>query len=341
VLTHRVVNWTLLNSVGALVVFAACSSSSDSEGGYFWPGAGGEFDAAAGSGATSGWGGGGATGGAAGSGATSGWGGSGATGGAAGSGTGGFGAAGGSTAGNGGQTQSCGFNSALPGCGDCIKQQCATECANCTANPDCLALYDCIKKCSTSTCEQTCRSTYPNGDIDLMNFLSIQQGCVGKKCSAQCGGGGSGGGGGAGGASGSGNSGGAGGTISTDPFEVARNACVQRLNYHRAQHGVAPLQRASADREACADSQAKVDAQHGQAHWAFYNAPQCPGAAQTECGGHDPPPENAVVTCIDLLMQEGPGGPHYEIFLNPGYTKVACGFNVGASTGVWLPQNFY
>ena len=41
------------------------------------------------------------------------------------------------------------------------------------------------------------------------------------------------------------------------------------------------------------------------------------------------------------LVQEGLGGGHYDIFMSPQYTRVARGFYVGASTGVWLPQDFY
>jgi hypothetical protein len=131
---------------------------------------------------------------------------------------------------------------------------------------------------------------------------------------------------------------------SSDPYDQARDACVTIINQYRAQVGAGPLARAK-DMEACADNQAKVDAQHNSAHYAYFNGPQCilnnVTDRQNECPDFPGPPESGMQQCFAIVMKGGPGGGHYDVLTNRAYKRVACGIYAVSSDHLWMVQNYY
>ena len=124
---------------------------------------------------------------------------------------------------------------------------------------------------------------------------------------------------------------------STDLAQV----CVDRINQHRASIGRAPLARWTAA-EACSDSEALTDSQTGRAHSAFG---RCGEWAQNECPGWPGPVNTSILSCLQVMWNEGPGSDfsthgHYINMANPSYTKVACGFAVAPNGTYWAVQNF-
>jgi hypothetical protein len=126
----------------------------------------------------------------------------------------------------------------------------------------------------------------------------------------------------------------------SDPYDAARQACVDKINAWRAGLGLPAFQRWTAT-EGCADGEAASDGATGTAHGAF---PRCGESAQNECPGWA---SIGSITdgCLDMMWAEGPGTPysehgHYINMTNPGYTMVACGFAVLSSGAVWAVQDF-
>ncbi|MCC6664595.1 MAG: hypothetical protein IT375_12655 [Polyangiaceae bacterium] len=169
---------------------------------------------------------------------------------------------------------------------------------------------------------------------------------------------GAGGGGGAssGGASSGGASTGGSGGGSSDPFEAARQACIDHINQLRAGKGRAPYQRWTSA-ESCVDGQATYDSTHGP-HAAFSSGNSCGAYGQGECPGSGP---GSVVSCIDLMwaekdqaicancdacpsLNEGFAGKcpgcsvtasnptcgHYLALVSPSFKAAACGFSTGS-----------
>ena len=123
----------------------------------------------------------------------------------------------------------------------------------------------------------------------------------------------------------------------SDPAQI----CVDRINQHRASIGRPPLARWTAA-EACSDSEAVTDSETGRAHSAFG---RCGEWAQNECPGWPGPADTMIVSCLQVMWNEGPGSDfsthgHYINMSNPGYTKVACGYAVLPNGAVWAVQNF-
>lgn len=86
---------------------------------------------------------------------------------------------GGNTSGNtGGNTG--GDNS----CKTCMQTKCSSQLNQCAANPECVALIQCIDPCNDDACVQNCAQQHPNGVSDVNNIVQ----CVQTNCSAECGG---------------------------------------------------------------------------------------------------------------------------------------------------------
>ena len=122
---------------------------------------------------------------------------------------------------------------------------------------------------------------------------------------------------------------------------TAEQLCVDTINSYRAQLGLPPYQRWSAE-ESCADGQAQSDSQSGTAHGAFG---QCTENAQNECPGWPGPPSQMITQCLAMMWAEGPGTDfskhgHYINMSSTQYTKVACGFYTLSDGSVWAVQDF-
>ena len=129
--------------------------------------------------------------------------------------------------------------------------------------------------------------------------------------------------------------------------------CVARVNQFRACVCLPPLPRWTAG-EACADQDAKYDAQQNTPHGGFQAAICASGNAQDECpdwAGNTP--QKVIEGCLQKMFDEGPPptgtctGQCYADhghYLNMTGTKykngVACGFYTTASGRLWAVQNF-
>lgn len=125
------------------------------------------------------------------------------------------------------------------------------------------------------------------------------------------------------------------------------------MNQFRVTKGLSALQRYPA-KEACADQQAAKDATMNSAHYAYLNgAPSCIENnvldRQNECPGWYQPTDKAATDCVAKMVAEGPGTGaahgHYNVLVNPQYTRLSCGVyvkpGVPASSATWLVFNFY
>ena len=119
----------------------------------------------------------------------------------------------------------------------------------------------------------------------------------------------------------------------SDPYDGARQDCVDQINSYRATLDLAPYARWTSA-EGCTDGQAKADSESGTPHSAFG---RCGESAQDECPGW-PSIESTTSSCLQMMWAEGPGGGHYEN-MRGGYSRVACGFHESQG-GVWATQNF-
>ncbi len=119
-------------------------------------------------------------------------------------------------------------------------------------------------------------------------------------------------------------------------LDRARDRCVAEINRFRASIGVAPVQRWRST-EACTDDEARRDGVSQQAHGAFGT---CQEWEQCECPGWDGPAETLVVSCLQAMWDEGPGGGHHDAMANPENRFVSCGFHDAADGSVWAIQNY-
>lgn len=150
-----------------------------------------------------------------------------------------------------------------------------------------------------------------------------------------------------------------------DPFEAARQECVDTINTFRATKGLPPLERWK-DAEPCVDQQATWDEENNKPHgsWGMGLYPTCNGSGQNECLGHG---AAGVSGCLDQMWGEkdlagcsgcdacnegyNPDCPncdfygqqtgdvcgHYVNMSAKYFSRVACGFS---SAGGWIAMNF-
>lgn len=219
-------------------------------------------------------------------------------------------------------------------------------CASCSAQGQCGdAGNACLHNGATGEdfCAIACdRGSCPAGYYcqDLGGGFPLQCLPEGDSCQAGGGGGGDAGGGGVGGGGGGG--GNPGDDVGNGQYEAELQHCVDKINEYRADHGLAPLRRA-ADVEQCATEGAQEDSQSGMAHGHFSNTGGCNGTcwAENEIPGW--PLQGSLTQIIDdglqMMMDEGPGGGHYENMMGD-YTEVGCGLFVTGNDEVWGVQDF-
>jgi hypothetical protein len=138
---------------------------------------------------------------------------------------------------------------------------------------------------------------------------------------------------------GGGGTGGGGSTGSSYP--EAAEKCVQLINEYRASIGLSAYQRWT-DGEACADDEARKDAEMNQPHGSFGS---CGESAQNTCPGWSGTPASIIGPCLQAMWDEGPGSDfsthgHYINMSSTIYTRVACGFYVTPGGRVWTVQDF-
>lgn len=127
-------------------------------------------------------------------------------------------------------------------------------------------------------------------------------------------------------------------------YEAEQQHCVDGINAYRADHGLPALRRA-ADVEQCAMEGAQEDSQSGMAHGHFSNTGGCNGTcwAENEIPGWPLDGYGSLTQIIDeglqMMMDEGPGGGHYENMMGD-YTEVGCGIFVTGGNEVWSVQDF-
>ena len=118
--------------------------------------------------------------------------------------------------------------------------------------------------------------------------------------------------------------------------ETAHELCWSTINEYRERDGLPPLERWT-DGEACADGEAKSDAETNRPHGAF---PRCGELAQNESPATPGPPEEGIPKCLAMMWAEGPGGGHHDAMASTKYKKVACGVFVTSRGAIWSVQNF-
>jgi len=127
-------------------------------------------------------------------------------------------------------------------------------------------------------------------------------------------------------------------------WEAELQHCVDVINQHRADGGLAPLQRGAA-LEDCAMAGALEDSQTGEPHGHFQRTNGCNLTARREneipgwSSGY-----GSVMQIIELgtqsMMDEGPGGGHHDAIMDPNATAVGCGIAVTDAGDVWIVQDF-
>ena len=132
-----------------------------------------------------------------------------------------------------------------------------------------------------------------------------------------------------------------GGSTTGSSYPAAAEDCVQLINQYRASIGLPPYQQWN-DAEACADGEAKMDAEANQPHGSFGS---CGERAQNTCPGWSGTPESMIGPCLQMMWAEGPGSDfsthgHYINMSSTTYTRVACGFYVTPDGRVWTVQDF-
>lgn len=68
------------------------------------------------------------------------------------------------------------------GCQTCVTAQCSAQVSGCEANPECVALYQCMQTAKTQQDVQTCETQSPNGVTDLQTLLQCVTGPCGTVC---------------------------------------------------------------------------------------------------------------------------------------------------------------
>lgn len=112
--------------------------------------------------------------------------------------------------------------------------------------------------------------------------------------------------------------------------------CFKIINTYREQAGLGPLERWTKG-EACANGEAKSDAESNKAHGAF---PDCGELAQNECPGYPGSVSENLPECLADMWAEGRGGGHYDNMASTKYTEVSCGIHELANGNFWSVQNF-
>lgn len=117
------------------------------------------------------------------------------------------------------------------------------------------------------------------------------------------------------------------------PTPVLHDALLLTINEFRQRVGVHPLALGSEAQMVCARENAKHDAIFGF-HASFSSpAGSCVApSGQCECKG-----TTTGKGCVQLFIDEGPGGPHYEIMRSPRHKAVAYG---SSDDDMWC-FNFY
>jgi len=127
-------------------------------------------------------------------------------------------------------------------------------------------------------------------------------------------------------------------------YEAELQRCVDYINEFRAAHGRSALSR-SGDLEQCAAEGAYQDSLSGAAHGHFGNTDGCGGVsdAENEVPGWSLSWSGSVMSVveggIDMMMDEGPGGGHYENILGD-HNSVGCGIFITPDSNVWVIQDF-
>lgn len=126
-----------------------------------------------------------------------------------------------------------------------------------------------------------------------------------------------------------------------DPYDQARQLCVDIINMYRGTLGLPAYQRWT-DAEDCSDAEAAADGASGTPHGAFG---MCDQFAQNECPGWPSPAEQSLPGCLEQMWAEGPGEDfnmhgHYLNMSSEQYSKVACGFADAGGGEMWMVQNF-
>jgi hypothetical protein len=76
-----------------------------------------------------------------------------------------------------------GFNRA---CLDCVASRCASECSECNANPDCIALLGCLEGCAgEQQCLPSCAEQYSNGTYEFLEVYA-DYACAFTTCKLEC-----------------------------------------------------------------------------------------------------------------------------------------------------------
>lgn len=128
---------------------------------------------------------------------------------------------------------------------------------------------------------------------------------------------------------------------SRDPYESARQSCLERTNAYRAQLGAGALT-ARPDKAECSDRDARGDAMNGTVHG---ESGKCGLMAQNECPSWPGTAAGIVADCLKSMFDEGPGEPysahgHFINMTNRSYRSLACGFFEQGGK-VWLVQNYF
>ncbi len=134
---------------------------------------------------------------------------------------------------------------------------------------------------------------------------------------------------------------GSGGVNTGSSYPVAAEECVRHINQYRASIGLVPYERWT-EEEACADSEAKKDADANRPHGSFGS---CGERAQNTCPGWPGTPEIMIDSCLGMMWAEGPGSDfsthgHYLNMSSTSYTRVACGFYITPAGSIWTVQDF-
>jgi hypothetical protein len=67
-------------------------------------------------------------------------------------------------------------------CGDCLRNACCAEFADCSTEPECLALVSCGDACSDSACLEACDRAHPSAILLHRSLF----GCANTQCVAAC-----------------------------------------------------------------------------------------------------------------------------------------------------------
>ncbi len=98
-----------------------------------------------------------------------------------------------STACGGTTTTGCPISSSDSACTQCDKQSCCSQLNACSSSLACVSLVNCISNCTTTTCQNSCLTTYPSGVTAFNNWNTCLNNSCNSACSSSGGSGGTGG----------------------------------------------------------------------------------------------------------------------------------------------------